>query len=159
APQKLNDPKDPGVRDRVIDAWRTLGARQEARKEAERIQALIAKKGLTFKGAEEEKADTFNPIFTELAKEHPDWGKPFRRENVMRFVSADVAHIGAETFEPYKPPTDKIEHPRSDLVDKLMALQKPGDSTTTRDQPEANFFVVVLAARAEPSLETFFEEY
>jgi hypothetical protein len=63
-------------------------------------------------------------------------------------------------------PRDRIQYPRPDFVDRLLALKSPGDVTILRDKPAANLYVAVLEERSDPlmtgskpNLNAFLEEY
>jgi hypothetical protein len=52
-----------------------------------------------------------------------------------------------------------MEYPASNLIDRLMNLQQPGDAVWFADRPENHYYVAVLVERSVPTFEDFRKIY
>ena len=139
---------DPGVREKVEAAWRTLKARELAKKEADEIAVQVREtKGDVQKlrdlGArlKREAIEPLLPLaYLTRPKEALALRAPYRRDELPKELS------------------DKITYPRADMAGEILKLQdkKPGDTVIVTDQPAQVFYVTVLIKQTEPSREEFF---
>ncbi len=143
------------VRGQVEAAWRLEKARALAREEAKRIDAEVRKNVEANRSAAEA---------VRVLREH---GRDFELTDVARLLPMETPRADiSQPYRPYSPPRERIEYPLPDLVDRLMALKKPGDSLVVRDKPAKTFYVAVLQERSDPigstdkpNLRSFLEEY
>jgi hypothetical protein len=129
------------ARDDVERAWRTEQARALARQKAEQIDAEVRANVARNGSAAEAVA---------VLRGH---GDVFELDRVARLLPVDEANpSGLRRYAPFVPPPDKIPYPRPDFADRLLALEKPGDSMVLRDKPASNFYVAVLLERNDPAM-------
>lgn len=141
----------------VIKAWKIQKARKLARAEAERI-------------AEEAKKKTWPTNYSDLVRESKGYFNTFiagkknvelkELSGVTRILPQSTTGPGqARLYQPFRVPTEVIPYPRANLVDRILTLKKPGETTVERDRPENTFYVTLLLSRAEPGVQEFKKIY
>jgi hypothetical protein len=139
------------VRDEILQAWKTEQARVLAKKEAQRIvNELKQRKGTP--------ADAVR--FLREQKKEGD--QLIELNRVARQVPISDFLVGARNprrFKPFQLPPKTIAYPSSDMLDKILAMQEPGDATVVTDRPQMHFYVTVLMERDVPSVREFAEIY
>src|SRR5262249_22326374 len=94
------------------------------------------------------------PNLTEASKSFGE--KLIDLDGVARLTSPPNPRAGmGKQYEPYKVPEDKIEYPPSDFADEVLKLKEKGEVAVISDQPKANYYVVALMQRMEPSVRDF----
>ena len=127
------------ARPEVVNAWKFQEARKLALIEANRIKA-------------EAKAQA-SPLEAVKYLRDQKGGEVFELAGVSRLVSPPTANPGiSHPYVRYSFPPDKIAYPPSDLLDRLMGLEKPGQTLIFKDQPEKEFYVTVLEERMVPGV-------
>ena len=140
---KAREPKSfAEARQKVVDAWYLLEARNLARQRADELSEFAkAEKG------------TKSPavIISELKDKSKEDG--FTLNGVARLVSQSAAESGfGKEYRAYMVETSKIKYPRSDTVDMLCKyLVDRGDSIVLSDRPERHYYVAVLQDIEDPA--------
>lgn len=130
------------ARPQVEAAWKFEQARPIALREAAKAEAAL-KASL---------ARNNSPA--EFEKVLRGFGKEFELDGIAKLLPVDQPQLGSsgQTFRPYTVPPDKVPYPRPDFVDRLLSLEKPGDSVVLRDRPGATFYVAALLDRNDPTV-------
>ena len=130
---------DPGVRDRVLEAWRTIEAREPARAEAERLAAEASEAGLplaeVFAGEPGREVVATEPFSWMTYGAIPAWWArmPPRISQIKPSMSGN-----AETAEADE---DAIEMPGNDFMREVCGLGK-GEVGVAFNHPEKIAYVV-----------------
>jgi hypothetical protein len=136
------------ARQRVLDAWKFQEARKRALERAEQINADVQMQASAVEVVKALRDAKLGDQKPGVVFELPEPGQP----GIARLVPGPTAHPGInEVYERYVVPADKIPNAPSDLVDRLLGLEKPGQTLVFKDQPAANYYVAVLEER--PALE------
>ena len=127
------------ARPEVVQAWKVQEARKLALAEADRIKA--------------EAQSQASPLEAVKYLRDQKAGEVFELAGVSRLVSPPTANPGiSHPYMRYAFPADKIAYPPSGLLDRLMGLEKPGDTLIFEDQPQKEFYVTVLEERVVPGV-------
>ena len=127
------------ARPEVVRAWKFQEARKLALAEANRINA--------------EAQSQASPLEAVKYLRDQKAGEVFELAGVSRLVSPPTANPGvSHPYVRYAFQADKIAYPPSDLLDRLMGLEKPGETLIFEDQPQKEFYVTVLEERAVPGV-------
>jgi hypothetical protein len=126
------------ARPRVLAAWRFQEARKLALREADRIGGELSQK---------EADGQLSP--REAIKYFRDQkrGEVFELVDVARLKPAPTANPGSSIYYRYAIPASQIPAAPADLLDQLMALEKPGQTLVFQDLPEKRWYVAVLEER------------
>jgi hypothetical protein len=141
-------PKFAEVKGQVEAAWKFEQARALAKKEADEL-------------AEKARANPKGAVAV-LTQGSPHSGTMFTLDSVARLRPKLMSRIGQNrVYEPYTVPDDKIEYPRSDLVDRLLTLKEPKQAIVLEDRPEAHYYVAaeVEGTYRVPTIEQFYNIY
>jgi hypothetical protein len=142
------------VKDKLAQRWKFEKARELARKEAEEIVKALPK-GTSGPDVERALRDARR---ADKPNEKTHAGSLFELEQVARLVPARVpiqSRNPTETYEPYRIPQTLVEYPSAEMVQKILALNEPGEAVVLHDQPEANYYVAALVHRS-PAYEIAF---
>ncbi len=127
------------ARPEVVKAWTFQQARKLALAECNRIEA-------------EAKAQAPPPEAVKYLRDQKD-GEVFELAGISRLISPPTANPGiSHPYMRYAFPEDKIAYPPSDLLDRLMGLEKPGQTLIFEDLPQKEFYVTVLEERMVPGV-------
>jgi len=127
------------ARPEVVKAWKFQEARKLALIEANRIDA--------------EAQAQASPLEAVKYLRDQKAGEVFELAGVSRLVSPPTANPGiSHPYARYAFPADKIAYPPSGLLDRLMGLEKPGQTLIFEDQPQKEFYVTVLEERLVPGV-------
>jgi hypothetical protein len=127
------------ARPRVLAAWRFLEARKLALREADRIDEDLKQKQANGQVSPQEAIKYFRD---------QKLGEVFELADVARLIPGPSFNPGVSaTYFPYVIPASKIPYAPADLLDQLMALEKPGQTLVFQDLPQKLWYVVVLEER------------
>jgi hypothetical protein len=136
------------VKGAVLAAWRLDRARDLASKDANAILKEWEKQNAPGKAAaflRDQNRGTFFEL-TGVARQVP-----------VPSVLATSPESGP--YQPYAPPKTDIASPRANFVERLMSLTKEGAGVVLSDRPDEHFYVAVLRARNQPTLDDFLKLY
>jgi hypothetical protein len=153
------EPKDlAGAEEKVRQAWRLIAAREKARAEARDVITALKKKIEPFDG-KVKAAEAVGHLIDEKAK-RPELGRLLEMPAVSRLVEPrEVVASRNRAYVPFPISKADIAYPAPDFLETVTSMEKPGDSLVLLDNPEKNFYIVVLRDRVEPSMSKFLEVY
>lgn len=156
---------EPGVRDKIVLAWKLDRARKMAADDAQKLADELNNAWKPNLG-QAQAADEAQKLVLELRPKIAGAGNSFELENVSRLVpAARLTPTARGEYRRYELPPDKkalMPHEPGDLVDQLLTLEKPGRATVISDGPNQTFYVALLLARTPPELkgkDGFLEAY
>jgi hypothetical protein len=126
------------ARPRVLAAWRFQEARKLALREANRIGSDLSQKEADGQLSPQEAIKVFRD---------QKLGEVFELVDVARLKPAPSANPGSSIYFRYVMPASKIPFAPADLLDQLMALDKPGQTLVFKDLPAKKWYVAVLEER------------
>jgi len=158
-PRSVNDP---GVRERIVLAWKLDRARKLAEKDAQQLADEITNKVRSDKWTV---ADVQKLVRERKAKVAGS-DEPFELDNVARMTPSLRVHQqpedGATEYRTYKAPPYqawRMPYEVEGLVEHLLVLRQPGRATVIPDGVQKTFYVTVLLARTEPDMKEFLDAY
>src|SRR5262249_55872600 len=135
------------IKDKVKARWLFEKAKPLAEEEAKRVAAAVPK-------------NSFGEDAGRFLRDASKYGSPvIELDRVARLVPprpAVPSRGGAGSYELYRVPESKVEHPSSEMVDKLIGLQTEGEAVVVSDQPRDHYYVAVLKYRAPVYQISFF---
>jgi hypothetical protein len=144
------EPKFEEARPKIEAAWRLQKARELAKKAAEDLQTKV-----------KEADGDVQKIKDIAAGAHLKYSE---LNGVARLVTSDVAHANrGRSYKPYEFPPDALPHSgpptQKDVLDKLVALNKIGETAVFSDQPVDHYYVASVYNRIVWNIRDFFDAY
>ncbi len=157
APRTLDEP---GVRDKVIAAWRLQKARELAKKAADDLAKQCENLGTSYFTVQQKLSDKT----VQLAAQFPDPAakarvKYFEIDDVAPLVTTNTLGVMAQaSTDPFGlKPRAELPFPTVEMADELVKAKDKPISTAfvLVDQPEDAYYVAVLANRSERNADEF----
>lgn len=156
---------DPGVRDKVVAAWKRSKARDLAKQAAEafakkwdeiRDREKLAQNDVNIlRNLLQAQAELRGQFESPAAQDRVDY---FELSNVSPLVSSAMPMAGANSVAPFMlTPTDEMPYPTPKMTEELLATRTKPLSTPVvlADEPTDRYYVAVLQGREEKPAELF----